>query len=120
MTQQAKVIDEYYTVLTDIGSSAAMRGETREGHFTTIASAVEHAMRVTLDRAVSCRVLRITVHEPVEVESMFGTKLLTEKVTGSVDIPGPRSYNHEPQLSRYHPVNGWVIPEFVAVESDSL
>jgi hypothetical protein len=111
---RARVTGEYYTVLTDVGSGAAMRGETREGRYDNIADAIEAAMRIILDRGVGCNVQRITTHEPVmlSLDSIFGTET-TETVTGEVRVPGPRSYNFDPELSRYHPVNGWEIPETI-------
>lgn len=113
---QAKVLGEYYTVATDVGSGAHLRGKTREGRYETISAAVEAAMRITLDRKVSCKVLRITEHEPVKL-NLFGFDE-TETVTGEVMIPGPRSYNYDPALSRYHPVNGWVVPDVISFEED--
>lgn len=112
MTRTAKVTGEYYTVETDVGSGAAMRGETREGRYHSISDAVKVAMRITLDRQIGCSVVRITEHEPID--GLFGD-VITEKETGRISIPGPRSYNYNPELSRYHPVNGWVVPSEIEV-----
>ena len=117
-----KTTGEYYTVATDTGSGAALRGETREGRFEHISDAVESAMRITLDRCVGCNVLRVTTHEPIPdptiaLNGMFGPSEMTcETVTGQVSIPGPRSYAFSPALSRYHPVNGWVVPETIEID----
>ena len=114
----ARVTSEYYTVATDVGSSACARGETREGRYDSIPGAVEAAMRITLDRQVGCDVLRVTEHEAVTVEDMFGQPVVTSgTVTGKISIPGPRSYDYLPELSRYHPVNGWALPEVVEVKA---
>lgn len=116
MTQkQAKVTGEYYTVLTHVGSGAAMRQETREGRYNSISEAVEAAMRITLDRKVGCNVQRITEIEPSAAGGFFGDETVTEVMTGEITIPGPRSYEYEPTLSRYHPVNGWATPETIEV-----
>lgn len=40
---------------------------------------------------------------------------LRYKVTGEACIPGPASMMMNPGLSRYHPVNGWVVPESIDV-----
>jgi hypothetical protein len=112
---QARVTGEYYTVLTDVGSGRAACGETREGRYEIISDAVEAAMRITLDRKVGCAVQRITVHEPVQGDGFFTPERTTETVTGEISIPGPRSYNYAPELSRYHSANGWVVPDVVEV-----
>jgi hypothetical protein len=108
------VTGEYYTIATDLGSGAYLRGETHEGHYQQIADAVEEAMRIILDRRVSCAVRRITTNETVEV-GVCG-QMSTETVTDEVPIPGPRSFGHDPWLSRYHPVNGWVLPTMIEIE----
>ena len=80
-----------------------------EGPFQFIPDAVEMAMRLTLDRKVTCVVERVTTHEPHENASGTG-EITSETVTGRVFVPGPRSYNEDPQLSRHDPVAGWLIP----------
>lgn len=112
---QVKVTGEYYTVATDTGSGAYLRGETNEGRYESISAAVEAAMRITLDRKTSCSVRRITEHAPVNVGVLMDL-VVTETVTGEVHIPGPRSYDYAPALSRYHPVNGWVVPDMIDVD----
>lgn len=112
----AKVTGEYYTVLTEVGSGRAARQETREGSYTLIAEAVEAAMRITLDRKIGCSVQRITLIEPQVVKGLFGEDVtINEVMTGEIPIPGPRSYTYVPELSRYHAVNGWVIPETIDI-----
>lgn len=105
---KVRVTGEYYTVLTNVGSSAARRGETREGRYDKISDAVESAMRITLDRKVGCKVQRITTH--AGHDTIIGIPL-TESVTGEIDIPGPRSFEYDARLSRYHPVKGWDVPD---------
>ena len=107
---QVKVISEHYRVLVNPGAGRPRH----EGRFELIGPAVESAMRITLDRGISCAVERVTVHEPVA--GFLGLGEIGETVTGHVDIPGPRSYNYNPELSRYHPVNGWVTPATIDVE----
>lgn len=38
----------------------------------------------------------------------------TETITGIMVIEPP-SWRNNPDLSRYHPNNGWVIPEFLEI-----
>ena len=115
----AKVIGEYYTVL--LTDSIYARTPDRRGRYDTISDAVRAAMRITLDEGKGTRVLRVTEIEPTKVIGIFGDifeddcEIVTEKVTGEVDIPSPLSYNYDPRLSRYHPNNGWAIPETIEI-----
>lgn len=112
------VTAEYYRVSR---MGAATRWEpVDDTRYHTISVAVAQAMRLILDGAGSLSVERVTEHEPCPVECDAWLELLppesrffTETVTGRVNIPGPHAYDMDPRLSRYHAVNGWVIPETI-------
>lgn len=106
----ARVTGEHYRVVVDVGAGRP----GREGPFERISDAVRRAMEIALERGVGCAVERVTTHEPVPPPWWIGEPV-TETVTGRVAIAGPRSYDHDPALSRYHPVNGWVVPDTVEV-----
>jgi hypothetical protein len=57
----------------------------------------------------------MTQHEPYRPHGIFDPVFETE--TGRVDIPGPHSFAHDPALSRYHPNNGWVVPDRIDVRT---
>jgi hypothetical protein len=108
---QLSVTGEYYRVVSDIGAGRP----AIEGPFASPAAAIERAMRITLDERQGCAVERVTVHEPYEALTGAGFAMVAETVTGRITVPGPRSWDHDPQLSRYHPVNGWVVPAEIEV-----
>jgi hypothetical protein len=55
---------------------------------------------------------RVTLHEKPDEQTLladiFGTNDRTETVTGTYRVHFP--HFTEPNLSRYHPNNGWVVP----------
>mgnify|MGYP000893578922 CR=1 FL=1 len=40
----------------------------------------------------------------------------TEVVTGKLSVPSPNALAQDPEMSRYHPNNGWGVPETINVE----
>ena len=62
--------------------------------------------------ADSAEILRITHHEPVHTDIMGD---ITETMTGRLSIEGPQRIVHNAELSRYNPVNGWDIPDRIAI-----
>lgn len=102
-----KTTGEYYRVA--LRNANSWDEPDYEGPFQFIPDAVEKAMRLTVDLKVSCAVERVTTHEPHEDPSGSG-EITTETVTGRVFIPGPRSYNDDPQLTRHDDTLGWLIP----------
>jgi hypothetical protein len=53
-----------------------------------------------------------TAEEMNSFEGMFDDY---RQVTTTVTIQGPASLYSMPELSRYHPVNGWVVPETIEI-----
>ena len=99
---------EYYRVALRSGSG--WDEPEFEGPFQFIPDAVERAMKITLELKVSCVVERVTTHEPHEAPS---GQVTTETVTGRVLIPGPKSYNDDPQLTRHDDTLGWLVPQTI-------
>lgn len=96
----SRTVREYYRV----GAST----------FDSAEEAVKAAFRRAADENYrSITVERVTVHDPVD-GGVWGE--ITETVTGRLVVDGPATLSRSPELSRYHPVNGWVIPEAVEVE----
>lgn len=101
---------EYYRVAFRGGNAW---GELEfEGPFALIPDAVERAMRMTLERKVTCYVERVTTHQPHESPGL-DSSITTETVTGRIRIPGPHSFGDDPQLTRNQPGVGWVMPEYI-------
>lgn len=102
MSATVRTIREYYRV-------GGARGEC----FDDLAAAVRGAFATAAQgNYASITVERVTVHEPY-ADGVWGQ--VTETVTGEISIPGPAHYMQRPELSRYHPVNGWAIPETITV-----
>ena len=82
--------------------------------------AVKHAFRIAGDMGCDVMVDRVTRHEPLSEEMDRSNIWLaisagrTETITGVLYIPMP--HFTDPSLSRYHPNNGWVIPETIEIE----
>lgn len=70
----------------------------------------------------SLKIQRITKHEPIPrknneiMDELWGPRV--ETITGEYDLAGPALLRMTPELSRYHPVNGWVIPDEIEVENE--
>lgn len=109
VTRNVKVVGEYYRV-----------GGPRGERFDSIGDAVRGAFAMAVrDNYYSISVERVTVHEPVlgregSFESLCGP--ISETVTGKISIKGPAHYISLPELSRYHPVNGWVLPDTIEID----
>jgi hypothetical protein len=60
---------------------------------------------------------RVTEYDaPQDHRGLF----VANNVTTTVTIQGPASLYADPRLSRYHPINGWVVPETIEVEDASV
>lgn len=106
---QAKVTGEYYRVET-----APSHHAQYDGPFASPVEAIKHAMRLHVEDKFVGDVQRVTTHEPAQ--SGFGETVI-ETVTGRIKVPGPRSWDHDPNMSRYNPVNGWVIPKTIEIKT---
>lgn len=113
---KAKVLSEKYQI--------AYQVETADGHkpvFENVEYKDAYWRAFQVAGALRCRVdiQRITtVETPAEVK---GTLMLfiegvgdevTQVITGQVTIDAEH-FSRDTQLSRYNPVNGWVIPEHI-------
>lgn len=107
---KAKVAREYYRVFG------------REYESPT--KAIAEAYRFMADEAGkpgwhrSVQVERVAVLEkPVTAEGVFANlfEQVTEVVTGTLTVMAPGSLAESVELSRYHPVNGWVVPDEIEV-----
>lgn len=81
--------------------------------------AIKHAFRIAGEIGCDVMVDRVTQHEAVTDEmapnDLFGTLVgRTETKTGELYIPLP--HFTDPSLSRYHPNNGWVVPETIEIK----
>lgn len=111
-----EVIREFYRVVT-------VEGGVRETIESEHADHME-ALRIgfaLVAKGQYAKVQRVAAHEPVSLPKPDDFAALFaptrgETITGEVTIPGPSSFQHDPRLSRYHPVNGWVVPEFIEIE----
>ena len=104
-----KVTREYYAV----GSY----GDRRE--FAEMGEAVQYCYKRLIDGNYhSLTIERITEYAQPEGEETFLSVFLKPQVVSSVTIQGPASLYADPRLSRYHPVNGWVVPETIDVEDN--
>ena len=116
----ARTTGEYYRVVTDLGAS---RPVVLPERFDDPCDAARAAMRRVLDTGRSCDIERVTTHEPVERHILgaptegWPPEIVAETVTGRVTIPGPEGYARRPEMSRYHPVNGWAVPETIEVSA---
>lgn len=108
----ARTTGEYYRVVTDIGAS---RPDVLPERFHEPTDAVRHAMRLVLNTGKSCDVERVTTHEPVVWHPWGDPEVVAETVTGRVAIPAAEHFARRPELSRYHPVNGWAVPDEIEV-----
>jgi hypothetical protein len=89
--------------------------------YTTPQEAVGAALKYLAEHpAVDCaEVERVTEHEPVNFDDMRGllaeNQNRTETVTGRQVIYGVQYYSREASLSRYHPNNGWSVPQHLVI-----
>jgi hypothetical protein len=114
LKMKVKVIGEYYALVTDLHTSNTTRIKTYEKYtdemfWDALAYAGNNKASVRIER-----ITRFKVPEESEMELLdklfFAGKTEAERVTGHYDIAIP-NYASRSKLSRYHPVNGWVIPE---------
>jgi hypothetical protein len=42
----------------------------------------------------------------------------TETVAGTLIVAGPAQLAEDPAMSRYDPVNGWLLPDTIVVETN--
>lgn len=102
----AKVIREYYRLTIS------------QIEYSSPAAAIAEAYRIMADETGKpgwingISIERVTVIYPIE--HIFGT--LHEIVTGTIFISSPGTLAQSPELSRYHPVNGWVIPDSIEIK----
>lgn len=108
---KVKVVREFYRVET-----AGMEPASYENLADAARDAIGKAL---VTKAKGVGIMRVTEHEPVtfgnEMDLLFPP--VTETVTGEVFVPAVSSYIWAPGLSRYHPVNGWAVPETIEVDS---
>lgn len=103
-SRRLKVEREYYRI-GPRGREYESPGEAVRAAFI---AAAEGNMR-------SISVERVTVHEPYD--GPIGP--ITETVTGEISIPGPALLARASALARYHPVNGWEVPEEIEIDIDA-
>ena len=107
MMEQATVVAEAYR--TCDGSEHA-----------TPSAAAKHLYRAWADdKLVGPQIYRVTKHEPVVLPGPLGAVMdpRTETVTGTLTLLSPADVAMHPNLSRYHPNNGWVVPQSVGVDT---
>lgn len=111
---KAKVTGEYYRLYF---------GNRHWGHFKSPHEACAEAYRELVEdsgkpgwrRAIE--VQRVTTHESVPIWSEYPELgSITETVTGRVTVPAPGQIAEDVGLSRYHPVNGWSVPETLEIK----
>ena len=116
----ARTTGEYYRLVTDLGAS---RPGVLPERYDDAAVAARAAMQFVLDTGKSCELQRVTTHEPVERHILgspvdgWPPEIVAETVTGRLTVPGPEGYARRPEMSRYHPVNGWAVPETIEVSA---
>lgn len=82
--------------------------------------AVRHALKIASEIGCDIIVDRVTHHEPITEEmapnDLFGELVgRAETVTGELYIP-MSDFRNAPELSRYHPNNGWVLPQTIEIK----
>lgn len=87
--------------------------------YSEMMDAVKHAFRIAGEIGCDVMVDRVTHHEPIAPEMAAENIFLateigrTETKTGELYIQMPRFT--DASISRYHPNNGWVIPETIEI-----
>lgn len=93
------------------GEYFRVQGERYETPTAAIAAAYKTMGEET---ALNClSVQRVTLHEPIDL-GVFGTR--SETVTGEVVIQGVTRIARTSTISRWHPNNGWCVPETITVD----
>jgi len=106
---QVKVINESYRATID------------NSDHETAHAAIAHTYNIMVNQTGKpgwtrwASIQRITHHEPID-NGFFGTQ--AENVTGEIMIESPGQLAERSELSRYHPNNGWVIPETIEIDKD--
>lgn len=82
-----------------------------------VSDALRHAL--TIAGQIGCPILvdRVTFYDPATVSAgagLFGVTSCGYEVTGSIDID-IMAFMDDPEMSRYHPNNGWVVPKTIKV-----
>jgi hypothetical protein len=109
MGKTVKVTREYYYV--------GEYGDRRE--FEEMREAVAYLYaRIFAGNYHHLSIHRVTEFErPAgEVDSFEALFDSYRQVTTTVTIQGPASLYGMPELSRYHPVNGWIVPETIEID----
>lgn len=132
MSITAKVTKETYRVypagvkwINAITASSSPTGKYIPAHpaehvdHESMMDAIFHALRIAGEGRCDIIVDRVTHHEPVTEEmapnDLFGTLVgRTETLTGELYL-SISTFRNSPELSRYNPVNGWVIPETIEI-----
>jgi hypothetical protein len=116
---KAKVLSEKYQI-----SYRSDAGDVIED--VKYKDAYWRAFQVAGEHRCAVSILRVTTVETPPLESIpYATfldgydKETTDIVTGSVTIDAEH-FARDVELSRYHPVNGWVLPEYVNDFEDYL
>ncbi len=113
---KAKVLNEKYQlsykIETDNGYTRITKNvEYKDAYWEAFLIAGTHKQPVTIQRIT-------TVETPVEAKSSFSAFLdgigedTTDLVTGAVTIDAEH-FARDTKLSRYHPNNGWAVPEYI-------
>ena len=104
---RARVTGEYYRIVYPAGAGKP----SHVGPYPWIQDACYHAMRLMLATGELCAIERVTEHEPVL--DVWGFETVTETVTGRASVQHPQDLARHYELSRYHPVYGWAVPETI-------
>ena len=116
---KAKVLSEKYRVSYRIEDKYMVEDvEYKDAYWRAFQIAGTHRCEVSISRVA-------VVETPKEYKEHGFSSFLdpvgdtSEVVTGHVTI-GAEHFARDSKLSRYHPVNGWVVPESVEIELGDL
>lgn len=114
---KAKVLSEKYQINYRVETSNGWEDTVEDVEYK---DAYWRAFQVAGEHRCSVNILRITEVETPPLESIpYATFLdgydkgTTSVITGSVTI-APGHFATDVELSRYHPNNGWVVPEYIS------
>jgi hypothetical protein len=120
-TKAVAVTGEYYRVsLGDGGVGGLPARRPLPVRYKGPRDALRAGFVEMIDGWKTVYVQRVTEHETVgedaEIALWADDGPRSETVTGEILIPTPGAYEWTPELSRYSPVNGWVVPDTINVE----
>jgi hypothetical protein len=118
---KAKVLDEKYRISYSIDTSDGRKIIVEEVEYK---DAYWRAFQIAGTHRCEVAIARVTTIETPEEFKNYSAFLddvgdTSEIVTGHVTI-GAEHYARDTKLSRYHPNNGWDIPDYLDVEFGEL